>query len=326
MNRVLCHYQYGVPETVITLEERPLPNLCDDEILIKTILAPINPADINMIEGRYGEQPPLPAILGNEGVGVITKIGANVNHLSVGDQVITPAQRATWCEYRICKEVDAVMVPPNILPEVACMLNINPLTALLMLDNFYALQPGDWIIQNAANSGIGRAVIDIAQHIGIKTINIVRSQKQVTELKEIGGDMQLTFDDLKAKTFQHELKNLPIRLALNAVGGESSRLITRTLSQGGVMLSYGAMSKEPVILDNGPLIFKEITIKGFWRTRWVHNADHKSIQSVFERLLTLAERGAFSVPIEKKYPFVEASQALKHAQQSGRKGKILLYP
>lgn len=326
MNRFICHYEYGPPEKVVRLEEGTIPEVGDDEILIKTTLAPINPADINMIEGRYGEQPPLPATLGNEGVGLVEKIGSAVSDISVGDQVITPTKRATWCDFRVCKENEAVRVPHDIPPEVACMLTINPLTALVMLENFCELSPGEYVIQNAANSGVGRAVIDIAKRIGVKTVNIVRTHQQVEELESIGGDIQMTFDDLKEKRFSSLLEGITISLALNGVGGESARLITRALSTGGLMITYGAMGKEPVILDNGPLIFKEISVKGFWRSHWVRMANLETIRAVIERLIVLAEQGAFLVPVEKVYPYNEIAQALEHAQESSRSGKILISP
>ncbi|MEM1282718.1 MAG: 2-enoyl thioester reductase domain-containing protein [Chlamydiota bacterium] len=326
MNRLLCHHEYGTPENVVKLSEGEFPTMGHDEILIKTTMAPINPADLNIIEGRYGDQPPLPVTLGNEGVGIIEKIGADVTELSIGDQVITPTLRGTWSEYRSCKAEEAVRVPHDIPPEVACMLTVNPLTAILMLESFHELKPEEYVLQNAANSGVGRAVIDIAKRMGIKTINIVRTHEQVEEVEKIGGSIQLTFDDLKAKRYPSNLRKLSIPLALNAVGGESARLITRLLSHGGTMVTYGAMSKEPVILDNGPLIYKNISIKGFWRSEWVRRVDFELVKSMMERLILLAEHGAFVVPIEKIYPFSDAAEALKHAKRSGRAGKILLSP
>jgi len=157
--KAIVYQAHGKPEEVLRLEEQKLPTPAADEALVRVLAAPINPADLNQIEGKYPIRAPLPATPGFEGAGVVEEIGGSVQGLAVGTQVILPHDLGTWREACVVKADKLVTVPDKIKPEQAAMLKINPLTAWRMLHDFVALQPGDWVIQNAANSAAGRAAI-----------------------------------------------------------------------------------------------------------------------------------------------------------------------
>lgn len=326
INEVLCHHKYGVPEEVITLEKRPLSALGPKDILVETHFAPINPAEINLLEGKYGRLRPLPVIPGYDSAGIVLEIGSEVSKIAVGDHVIAPQVRGSWCRYRVIDERYAFIVPDNIPLEQASMLNVNPMTALVLLSQYKQLERGAWIIQNASNSGVGRAVIDIANHKGYETINIVRREELVDEIKKAGGTIVATQEQVKEKKLKAQTEMLTISLGINSVGGESARLLARQLSDQGVMVTIGAMSKEPVIIDNSLLIFKNIVVTGFWRSKWLEVMPQETISKVYREVIDLAAQGAFRVPIEAIYPFAEASAAIAHAQKSQRWGKVLLSP
>jgi trans-2-enoyl-CoA reductase len=200
------------------------------------------------------------------------------------------------------------------------------MTALAMLTEFAPLEEGAWVIQNAANSGVGRAVIDIAKEMGVNTINIVRRDELVEEILEAGGTIVVTHEQLKNKVLKEKAAELHIKLGLNGVGGESAQLLARHLCDEGIMVTYGAMSREPVIIDNRLLIFKNIIATGFWRSKWLERADKDKVDTLYNRLFDFAENGAFHIDVEAIYPFEEASEALQHAQKDKRKGKIFLTP
>src|SRR5262249_58139062 len=127
-----------------------------------------------------------------------------------------------WREAVAVKASELVAVPPEIDPLPASMLKINPLTAWGLLHGYVDLNRGDWVIQNAANSGAGRAVIEIAHELGFKTVNVVRRAELVDDLRAEGSDVVLVDheklrDEVKAAT-----NGAPIRLALNSVGGDSA--------------------------------------------------------------------------------------------------------
>ena len=145
---------------------------------VKILAASINPSDLNMIEGVYGVKAALPAIGGNEGVAVVTKVGSSVTKLSVGDWVIpTLAGFGTWRDRAVIDESVLFKVPKDIPVEYAASLSVNPCTAYRLLRDFKTLKPGDVIIQNGANSMVGLSIVQMAREMGVKTINIIRSDR-----------------------------------------------------------------------------------------------------------------------------------------------------
>jgi trans-2-enoyl-CoA reductase len=319
----IVYHEYGDPASVLRVEEVELPEPQPGEIRIRMEAAPINPADLNTIEGKYPIRPPLPATPGVEGAGVVYALGADVDNLKIGDRVLVPHGVGTWREACVCAARDATVVPAGIAPEQAAMLKINPATAWRMLHDFAELKPGDWVIQNAANSGVGRAAIQIAKQLGIKTVNIVRRAELIAELEAEGADVVLVDgDDLRAQVAERTGK-AKILLALNAVGGESALNIANVLAAHGTHVTYGAMSRQPVRLPNGLLIFKDLRFRGFWVSNWYSNASAEEKNGMFKHLFDFAARGILKTKVEKKYAIGEVREAIARALQGGRDGKII---
>ena len=165
---------YGAPEAVAHCIEAPdVGPPGAGEIVFDVLAFPINPADLSMIRGNYRLRPPLPATPGAECVGRVTAVGAGVARLGPGDLVIN-MQRENWAQRRRIAEAEAIPIPPGLDLAQAAMLRINPATAQLLLEDHVALAPGDWVIQNVANSAVGRHLIVLAKARGVRTINVVR--------------------------------------------------------------------------------------------------------------------------------------------------------
>ena len=152
----VVYERHGNPAEVLRVEERPWPQAGAEEAVVQMRAAPINPADINMIEGKYPVRLPLPATPGMEGAGTVMEIGASVQNVRAGDLVILPHNLGTWRGALAIPAAALIVVPTEIDPIQAAMLKINPLTAWRLLHGFVTLQAGDWVIQNAANSAAGR--------------------------------------------------------------------------------------------------------------------------------------------------------------------------
>jgi trans-2-enoyl-CoA reductase len=285
--------------------------------------APINPADLNAIEGKYPIRPPLPATPGFEGAGIVIEVGAAVKNVSLGAMVILPHDVGTWREACIVKAEHLIVVPQGIDPIQAAMLKINPMTAWRMLHDFVQLRPRDWLIQNAANSAAGRAVIQISHELGYRTINIVRRPELIEELKEEGGDVVLCDGEKLREEVATQTERAPIRLALNAVGGENALRVAKTLTSDGTMVTYGAMSLQPLCIPNGMFIFKNLRFTGFWVNKWYDGATPSQRAETFAPLFEMAKRGLLRAKVEKTYPLPEAKAAVAHASQTKRRGKIV---
>lgn len=320
----VVYESHGKPEEVLNIVERPCPTPGSDEALVKMAAAPVNPADINAIEGKYPGRPEVPATPGMEGVGIVVETGGQPGSITIGDHVLLPHHIGTWREAVVVKADQLVPLPREIDPAQAAMLKINPLTAWRLLHGYVELKPGDWVIQNAANSGAGRAVIQIARELGYRTLNVVRRQEVIDELRQEGGDVVLLDDDSLREAGKAATGGAPIRLGLNAVGGDSALRLMNMLAPSATLVTYGAMSLQPLKVPNGLLIFKDLRFRGIWINKWYDQASSQERLAAFNPLFDMAKRGVLKAKIEKSYALRDVKAAVAHATQSKRDGKIVL--
>ncbi len=321
--RAAVYETHGNPAEVIKVLERPWPTPADDEAVVRMEAAPLNPADINAIEGRYPVRPALPATPGMEGAGVVAEIGSAVRGVALGDRVLLPHNLGSWREACAAKAEKLVVIPTGIEPVQAAMLKVNPITAWRMLHDFVPLQRGDWFIQNAANSAAGRAAIQIARELGYRSVNIVRRPELVEELRADGGDVVLVEGEQLREQVGEQTGGAEIRLALNAVGGKSALQLAKTLAPDATMVTYGAMSLQPLTIPNGMLIFKNLKFTGFWVNKWYDAATAAERAATFAPLFEMAQRGLLRTKVDAVYSLGEATAAVRHAMQSKRHGKIV---
>ncbi|HQD16332.1 MAG TPA: zinc-dependent alcohol dehydrogenase family protein, partial [Ottowia sp.] len=168
-----------VPQDVIKPVPFDTPALAPGQALVAVLAAPINPSDVLMLTGGYGMLPPLPAVGGSEGVGRIVELGADVAGLAVGQMVLLPAGSGTWATHLVADARRLVPLPEGADPQQMAMLTVNPATASLMLSEFVDLKPGDWVMQNVANSGVGGYLVQLARQRGLRTVNVVRREGAV---------------------------------------------------------------------------------------------------------------------------------------------------
>jgi trans-2-enoyl-CoA reductase len=314
---------HGNPPDVLHVESRPWPTPAAGEVIVKMRAAPINPADLNQIEGKYPVRAELPATPGFEGAGVVADVGADVKGLTSGALVILPHNVGTWRDAVAVKGDELVVVPDGITVVHAAMLKINPMTAWRLLHDYVKLERGDWLIQNAANSAAGRAIIQIAHELGYKTVNVVRRSQLIDELRADGGDVVLVDGENLRQEVKDSIAGVPIRLGLNAVGGESALRLANCLAPGSTMVTYGAMSLQPLKIPNGLLIFKDLRFRGIWINKWYDNATPAQRMEAFQQLFEMAKSGLLQTKVEKAYPLSEVKAAVAHAARGQRSGKII---
>ena len=314
---------HGNPADVLHVESQPWPTPGPGEVIVKMSAAPINPADLNQIEGKYPVRAELPATPGFEGAGIVVDVGSDVKALTSGALVILPHNVGTWRDAVAVKAGELVVVPADIKPVHAAMLKINPMTAWRLLHDYVELAHGDWLIQNAANSAAGRAVIQIAHQLGYKTVNVVRRSELSDELRAEGADIVLVDSENLRREVQDAIGGPQIRLGLNAVGGESALRLANCLGPGSTLVTYGAMSLQPLKIPNGLLIFKDLRFRGIWINKWYDNATPAQRMEAFQHLFEMAKRGLLQTKVEQPYPLSEAKTAVAHAGRGQRSGKII---
>jgi NADPH:quinone reductase-like Zn-dependent oxidoreductase len=316
--------QFGRPADVLALVELPDVGAPDaGEVVIAVEASPINQYDLLMIAGGYGYRPGLPAIMGTEGVGRVVAVGTGVKHLREGDRALVPFLHPAWAE-RIKTDASWLRPLPSGDVNQFAMMGVNPPTAYLLLTDIVKLPRGSWVIQNGANSGVGRAAIPIAKSLGLRTVNVVRRDEVVDETKALGGDVVVVDQPELAKRVGAETESAPIMLALDGIGGTSAANLMSTLAERGVLVSYGGMSRQPITVQPGNLIFKKQTLRGFWLLDWYRSAQPDSITAMFDHLAPLIGSGKISTPVSATYNFDQFREAIGKAAES--RGKVLFTP
>ena len=320
---VRCH-RWGDPSEVLVLEQETLPAPGPHQAYVRMKAAPVNPADINVIQGKYGFAPPLPATCGNEGAGEVLELGDRVTGLEVGQLVRPVPGVGTWRQALVADAAQLTPLPAGLTAEQAAVICVNGATAWRMLHDFAHLEPGDWVIQNAATSAVGKYVIQLCGSLGLRTVNVVRRESAAAELSALGADVVLTEEVKLAKSIREITGGAPVKLALNGVGGKSAANLFFALSRGSTLVTYGAMGLQPVSLPNGPLIFSELKLAGFWVTAWYDRATPAQINEMLSELAARFVDGTLDTFIEQRYPLDHIHQAVAHARKQGRRGKVLL--
>jgi NADPH:quinone reductase-like Zn-dependent oxidoreductase len=316
---------FGIPSEVAKCIEVPEPGPPgDDEVVIRIEAFPINPVDLLTMEGRYATRPALPAAVGSESVGRIAAVGAAVDHLQVGDRVIN-MDRDNWAQQRKVKAAKAIKMPEGVDVLQLAMLKVNPATALLLLRDFVTLQPGAWVIQDAANSGVGQNLIHLAKADGIRTVNIVRREQLIEPLKSIGADAVVVDGPDLVEAVRAETGGAA-KLAIDAVAGPATMRLADCLADGGTIVNYGLLSGEPCMLDSHQAVFRGISLTGFWLVRSLGAMAPAQIGALYGDLAGRIAAGDLRVEVEATYPIEEIEAALSHASGSGRSGKVLVTP
>ena len=288
------------------------------QVLIGVEFSPIDLSDLLVVSGAYPIRPSLPSVIGNEGVGQILAVGPGVDNVAVGDRVLTPLYGHAWAERIVVPAEGLFALPADVDPQQLAMLTINPPTAGLLLSEFVDLAAGDWIVQNAANSGVGRAVIAFAKARGFKTINLVRRTELIDELKALGGDLVIVDAPEGPNLAKDALGLAAPRLAFDGVGGPSATTLSNLLGRDGTLVAYAALGKAPIAISAMALIFKRISVRGFFLSDPEHAA---KIAPLIVEAAELLRSGRLHAPVAATYPLSAIKDAVAHVQ---RGGKVLL--
>ncbi len=326
LGKELIFNQTGTPREVLGMQTYSLISQAPDpgEVLVRILAAPINPADLNTIEGTYGVKPALPATPGIEGCGIVE--ASNSADFEVGDRVIFLRRSATWASHATVPSESLYKLPPGLDPLQAAMLKVNPATAWRLLHGLGPLEKGAWIVQNVGNSAVGRCVIQLARDLGIRTVSFVRRTGLMDELRALGGDHVFSDDDTGLASALDVLGGANATLAFNAVGGDSALRLMKLLREGGSHITYGAMGRKPVTIPNGLLIFRDIQVRGLWVSRWIENAPMAEVHAVYENLAARVAAGKLVQPVDSTFPLEKFQEALTRLEAPDRSGKVLFVP
>lgn len=285
------------------------------------VLSPVHNHDLMTIAGQYGVLPSLPAVPGTEAVGVVEALGEGVTHLRPGQRVAGGAE-GSWAEYYLATAARLVPVPDSVDDETACQLVSMPLSAKMLLDTL-DVGAGDWIALNAANGAVGKLVSQYGAEKGVRVLGLVRRAAAVDEMKALG------FVDLvatEAAGWQEQVRRLtggaPIVRGIESVGGEGASQLLSILADGAQLISFGAMTGRPLKVPVGDLLFRGITVKGFWGSKPPLKPER--IGQLLGELVADAATGKLKLPIEAAYGLDQVAEAARASDEPGRKGKVAI--
>ncbi len=317
---------FGIPSQVVDCIEGEEPRAPEaGEVLVEMLACPINPAELLIIEGRYASKPPLPARLGIEAAGRVLALGEAVTDLAPGDLVVSLG-RANWAEKLVLKAGEVIKAPNDIDVAQLSMLKVNPATAQLMLTSVVTLEPGGWVIQNAANSAVGVNLIRLAKARGLKTVNVVRRESLIEPLQTIGANVVLVDGPDLALRAAAATGGSDIKLGIDAVAGAATERLADCLAEEGTVVNYGLLSGNPCQLRADQTIFKGITLTGFWLAKQMRTMKPAALAALYGDLMARIADGSLHVDVEATYGLEDIKTALDHASREARSGKVLITP
>ncbi|KAI0980729.1 hypothetical protein GJ496_000474 [Pomphorhynchus laevis] len=271
------------------VEDR-LPN---EHVILKLVASSINPADINVIQGKYGNLPKtLPETIGNEGLFEVIKSGCQEDFKEGDWAIVKSIGTGTWCSHLRAHKNDLIRMDKKLGVDYATTLLVNPVTAYLLLHSFVKLAEGENVIINAPTSIVGRSLIQICKSQYLQSTCILRDEQindsaLKQELTDLGATYIISNSNLRDKTICADIPKA--RLALNCVGGKHATDMMRLALEGCTMVTYGGLSLQPVTAPTGSLIFRDHRFFGFWLSRWrLQNAESGLLEGVISELTQMA--------------------------------------
>lgn len=324
--RALRFEAFGDARQALRLAEVPDPEPGPGEVRLAMLLRPINPSDLLQVKGVYGRRPVLPATAGLEGLGVVDALGPGVEGLLLGQRVVPLGAQGTWADLLVTPAENLVAVPDGLADAMACQVIVNPLTAWLMAVEELHLGPGDWLVQTASGSAVGRCLLQIAKLRGFKVLSLVRRRTDLALAMEAEGAGPVLSTE-EPDWGDRALDLLPAggaTAAVDAVGGVVGGRVAMLLRRGGTLLVYGALSMEPLQVPGGQMIFRTLTLRGFWLTDWKLRTPKADRDRIMAPLLAEMAAGRIGPPVEAVFPLDRYPEAIALAESAGRTGKVLL--
>ncbi|MFT7289053.1 MAG: trans-2-enoyl-CoA reductase [Halieaceae bacterium] len=326
--KLVRYSAFGPPDTVLEVVEVPIPEPASSEVRIRVEASPIHLADLKHINGvPWFDQYKPPYTPGYEGVGRVSAVGSAVQGVAEGDRVFLPVRFGAWAEEVIAPAQGLWMAPEAIDAVQLALVPINFSTAYLMLREVVQLSPGDWVVQNAANSNVGYYLIKLCRRWGLDSANVVRRESALPALEAAGGSKNFVDGaDLSAQV-RAVIPPGKLKLAIDAVAGDATaRLASCFVDSGGVVLSYGMLSGDPCSIPPEMLMLDDVMLKGFYAARTIEQIGSAATSLMHEEINTCLVESPPEAQIAATYSYSDVREAVQHAArtESDREGKIVL--
>jgi NADPH:quinone reductase len=330
---------YGEPAEVLAVADRPVPEPGEGEVRVRILASPINPSDLLYVRGNYsGVEPRFPAPVGFEGVGIVDALGPEADGVAVGQRVAAVnGQGGNWAEYAVLPAGSSLPAPDGIPDEQVASFVINPASAILMVRHVLAVPRGEWLLQSAAGSELGRMIIRLAKRDGIRTLNVVRRREAVAELEALGADVVIVSTEGPIDEQVHDIVGRQgVKYAIDPVVGQTGTEMFKALHEDGRMLVYGSLTGEPIRVGENPrdILSGRRTVEVYWLGYWLPRLDESGFyppgapagSQLAQEIETLMRDDVLVTSPGDTYSLDEIGIAVAQAESVGRHGKVLLNP
>ena len=323
--------RYGDPAQVLTVQERPLPEPANGQARVHILASPVNPSDLLYVRGHYaGVQPRFPSPVGFEGVGVVDALGPQAHSPVPGQRVVVlNSTGGNWADYAVVPAQDLLPAPDDLPDEQVACFTINPASAILMLRHVLAIPPGEWLLQSAASGELGRMIIRLAKHDGIRTVNVVRRREAAAELQRLGADAVIVSAD---GPIDEQVRRIVgpqgVKYAIDPVVGETGTEMYQALGEEGRMLVYGSLTGQPIRVGADPrlILAGHRVLEVFWLGYWLPRLDETAQRELVREIVTLLHDGTLATSAVSRFPLDEIGPAVTQAEAPGKHGKVILVP
>lgn len=319
--------RFGEPSEVVQIKDLPTPEPGPNQVRVRMIASPVNPSDLLYTRGKYSIIPNPPASPGFEGVGVVEKAGPGlIGKALVGRRVaVINGEGGNWAEFAVVPAFQAIPVPGGIADEQVASFFVNPATVLAMVRHELGVPKGEWLLQSAANSELGKMIIRLGRKDGFKTLNVVRRHESSAELRELGADAVIVTEDGPIPDQVRRITGTDgVRFALDPVGGDIGTGIFESLGPSGTLLAYGSLSGQPIRIDTRLMISGGRVLRGFWLGHFMRKRSKAAAVPLFVQVGRLIKEGTLATTLGPSFPLDQVAEAVQAAEQPGKAGKVLL--
>jgi NADPH:quinone reductase-like Zn-dependent oxidoreductase len=338
--RAIVQTEYGAPEKVLRIANRQLKSeeLGADDVLVKVIARPIHPGDIQILSAlpQGGPVEPIPEgtlrVPGLEGVGTILRLGTNpeaAKRFCEGQSVAFFPAKGTWGEYVVVRYNSLLPVPNEISDQIAAQMLINTITASVLIKAGHNSVKAPitlpvHILQNAAASGVGRLLTQVAVDRGVRPIRLVRSHHSAEKLQSAfpGPPVYSTSDSNWKEQVREALGGHKLEVAFDAIGGKAIDDLAQVVDDGGTIINFGSLGS-----NMGTIIYSlapnNITLKSASIMSWFRLTQDEK-QEDFELALSLANNHPGLFEVVHEYEFADFQRAIQHVSRPGKTGIVLL--
>ena len=330
--RALVFERFGEPAEVLQVRDVPVPEPRSGEVRVRMLASPVNPSDLMTVRGVYTRSPSLPATPGYEGVGIVEAAGGGALAKFMGGRRVAVLNRkgGNWAEQVVLPANQVIPLAKDLPLEQAAMFFVNPATAYVMTRSVLKIPRGEWLLQTAAGSALGKMVMALGAYYDFRTLNVVRRPEQAEELKKQANGTVIAFDpsrDDPGRLREEVLRQTDgrgVRFAIDPVAGATGSAVVWCLAPGGRMLVYGTLSGEPLTFSSRDLMTPGASIEGFWLANYMERLRLPGKLGLVRKITRLMRAGVLVSEVGEEFPLERIAEAVRKSEEPGRGGKVLL--